>query len=301
MGLLKTNIDLYYPHFLDKKDGTFFSRGNRVWDTALGSSKRRKIDMTAKKAQEMFGIEFSGKPAIDYAKRALGSAKAVTSAEFYKTLPQFTTKEGGIALKQSTMDAIKKTGIELPKDAVFAKDVARQIDSYVTRIQPEELNVFIKSFDAIQSWWQALALVAPGYHIRNEVGNVWNNHLRCGIVVKDYIQAGAIQKGKLIEFTDDIGRQWNTSTIATEAQKSGVLGRGWYAADIEQGIKSELGGRSWNPLKQNFALFKGNRAVGEAFENNARLAHFIRLIKEGNRSEERRVGKECRSRWSPYH
>ena len=23
--------------------------------------------------------------------------------------------------------------------------------------------------------------------------------------------------------------------------------------------------------------------------------------KDGNRSEERRVGKECRSRWSPYH
>ena len=23
--------------------------------------------------------------------------------------------------------------------------------------------------------------------------------------------------------------------------------------------------------------------------------------KEKNRSEERRVGKECRSRWSPYH
>ena len=23
--------------------------------------------------------------------------------------------------------------------------------------------------------------------------------------------------------------------------------------------------------------------------------------KEANRSEERRVGKECRSRWSPYH
>ena len=25
------------------------------------------------------------------------------------------------------------------------------------------------------------------------------------------------------------------------------------------------------------------------------------LIPEWNRSEERRVGKECRSRWSPYH
>ena len=26
-----------------------------------------------------------------------------------------------------------------------------------------------------------------------------------------------------------------------------------------------------------------------------------RLEKESMRSEERRVGKECRSRWSPYH
>src|SRR5258707_2668073 len=26
-----------------------------------------------------------------------------------------------------------------------------------------------------------------------------------------------------------------------------------------------------------------------------------RFDREGNRSEERRVGKECRSRWSPYH
>src|SRR5256886_7357900 len=27
----------------------------------------------------------------------------------------------------------------------------------------------------------------------------------------------------------------------------------------------------------------------------------VRMFASGNRSEERRVGKECRSRWSPYH
>src|SRR5258708_25804299 len=27
----------------------------------------------------------------------------------------------------------------------------------------------------------------------------------------------------------------------------------------------------------------------------------LEQFKAGNRSEERRVGKECRSRWSPYH
>ena len=31
------------------------------------------------------------------------------------------------------------------------------------------------------------------------------------------------------------------------------------------------------------------------------LNRFARDKKEDDRSEERRVGKECRSRWSPYH
>ena len=31
------------------------------------------------------------------------------------------------------------------------------------------------------------------------------------------------------------------------------------------------------------------------------IANIKRAIEEGVRSEERRVGKECRSRWSPYH
>ena len=29
--------------------------------------------------------------------------------------------------------------------------------------------------------------------------------------------------------------------------------------------------------------------------------HYDKMYKENLRSEERRVGKECRSRWSPYH
>ena len=31
------------------------------------------------------------------------------------------------------------------------------------------------------------------------------------------------------------------------------------------------------------------------------LERFIAILLENTRSEERRVGKECRSRWSPYH
>ena len=38
----------------------------------------------------------------------------------------------------------------------------------------------------------------------------------------------------------------------------------------------------------------------QALANKNRL-DIIRLLKKNERSEERRVGKECRSRWSPYH
>ena len=54
------------------------------------------------------------------------------------------------------------------------------------------------------------------------------------------------------------------------------------------------------------------RAVAPAFDNNP-FAEKLMVLPEGEtdsltvypakaeRSEERRVGKECRSRWSPYH
>ena len=35
--------------------------------------------------------------------------------------------------------------------------------------------------------------------------------------------------------------------------------------------------------------------------DNARALNKSPSVKEKARSEERRVGKECRSRWSPYH
>ena len=45
-----------------------------------------------------------------------------------------------------------------------------------------------------------------------------------------------------------------------------------------------------------------NQVIGSGFHKKAGLPHAEReAIADGVRSEERRVGKECRSRWSPYH
>ena len=61
-------------------------------------------------------------------------------------------------------------------------------------------------------------------------------------------------------------------------------------------------------FKMNLQLFAHKKGVGST--KNGRDSESKRLgakradgqfVKAGNRSEERRVGKECRSRWSPYH
>src|SRR2546426_10036210 len=61
----------------------------------------------------------------------------------------------------------------------------------------------------------------------------------------------------------------------------------------------------------NIRLFVGRRlgwdrepdaTVRESFATRLTTADLSKsLVPAGTRSEERRVGKECRSRWSPYH
>ena len=61
----------------------------------------------------------------------------------------------------------------------------------------------------------------------------------------------------------------------------------------------------WEQLCKDFEFivawdteFKGD--IKDAGELNDPVCSVFKELKSG-RSEERRVGKECRSRWSPYH
>ena len=44
----------------------------------------------------------------------------------------------------------------------------------------------------------------------------------------------------------------------------------------------------------------GGAGLAAAFEARGAGAR-VAVLEQAERSEERRVGKECRSRWSPYH
>ena len=53
----------------------------------------------------------------------------------------------------------------------------------------------------------------------------------------------------------------------------------------------------------NKAIVTGISSSGTQSPSQGNVHHMIMPASNGNwyRSEERRVGKECRSRWSPYH
>jgi len=291
LGLLETEIQNYFPHIRVKEVVPLKERlarafgSPRTYSTALGSSKVRKIEGSVGDINKMFGTEFfEQRPAVAFAERALASARAVTNKEFLESVKQFAVNDLPKATRkfavQDLPDAVEVAAKEL-KGLKFHPEIAKAIDDYVQVIKPDEVRKAVRAFDSVQNWWKAQALVAPSYHIRNMAGNFWNNFLAGVSDPQAYFRAGKLQTGKAIDFIDDAGRHWTNGTILDAAKRSGVLGRGWYAKDIDIGIGAEMARASWNPLRQNFSLYRGNRAVGEAFENNARLAHFIDKLKKG--------------------
>ena len=72
--------------------------------------------------------------------------------------------------------------------------------------------------------------------------------------------------------------------------------------DFEKRGKQSLYEYLYNCIKND--ILSGKIKAGEKLPSKRTMAknHSISVITvENARSEERRVGKECRSRWSPYH
>src|SRR2546426_5645993 len=61
-------------------------------------------------------------------------------------------------------------------------------------------------------------------------------------------------------------------------------------------LEAVMAAEVWDEIYERLVQLIGEHRTTLVFVNTRRLAERLTL-----RSEERRVGKECRSRWSPYH
>src|ERR1035438_456765 len=94
--------------------------------------------------------------------------------------------------------------------------------------------------------------------------------------------------------------------LRVNAQNAGPAPRIHYAEDSTVTEKSPLLKDQFHTtkaLRVNFLVVdpSGQNETGDVFIWANKLVLRNKLIEKGSRSEERRVGKECRSRWSPYH
>ena len=80
----------------------------------------------------------------------------------------------------------------------------------------------------------------------------------------------------------------------------------WKAVDQATGLLDDVPDRrgEWRQarnLYQRRIAERGDQGLAETFFNSVTRRIFTTIGVDNDRSEERRVGKECRSRWSPYH
>ena len=70
---------------------------------------------------------------------------------------------------------------------------------------------------------------------------------------------------------------------------------------IDIWLVGNTGLRNPNRIQEGFKAFANSPYVGKLRGKENEIGFMNFLNDQGIRSEERRVGKECRSRWSPYH
>src|SRR5258705_9747363 len=113
----------------------------------------------------------------------------------------------------------------------------------------------------------------------------------------------------LAAIKDEMVKQQDWPALPNLRYLSGVHYKYW--KQIPFRLKATLGGNYH--LEVDATLPAGDSRGWKTIDHLARSAHFFHSVGGDNksltasilvlngRSEERRVGKECRSRWSPYH
>jgi len=272
-------------------------QGGRIFSTQTPQDIRREWVKADGKVVNMSdsGITYSGKTG-QYLK---GKKPVNVTQATAKEINDFMKAEGKTPIFKEDLPTVvarmgistgkKEAGVEYLRVTEGLTGTAKELaeETYQKITNHETVAKAIGIFDNIQNIWKAQVLVAPSYHIRNEAGNLWNNFL-AGVSPTAYSKAGGLQRkiatGKLSKAE---------SILVEDMKKNGVIGTGQYGGDITQTIADELGGAKWLgtlgghklPLpavfSQNFGLYKGNRAVGSAIEDNAKIAHYLQKIGEG--------------------
>jgi hypothetical protein len=180
---------------------------------------------------------------------------------------------------------------EYLNDYYFDADVADHLDNFaMATFDPQVTNSFLQTFDLIQNEWKALTLFPfPAYHMRNAVGNIWNN-LLARVKPSKYIQAGDFQRtASTSTKTFKVGgKEYGKAELDDLLFDYGITNQFEAYIDLQ---KIRIGAeRGEDMIRRGAHLesipglghgIKFGMKVGGAVEDNARIAHFFSKLDEG--------------------
>lgn len=225
--------------------------------------------------------------------RAIRSAKAVAQSRLVDDLAKITDDAGEALVHHEAGAGL--TPVKIGEREVFAHpEVARELErSNAILSDDAAIRGVLKSYDKVLNAWKGLAtvpLVGTGFHARNAQGNFWNNFLAGVKDPRDYAEAARLQRamgaGKKLEGPD--------AEVLRLAEDHGIFNRGAQEADLaKRDALAPLRGkgaggtlrRRLSPLSDDNVAVASGRAVGSAIENNARLAHFLHVLRQTGDAE----------------
>jgi hypothetical protein len=257
----------------------------------VGFKKHRKFrgmdisEINTKKGYEFFHTD----PNIIQTARDIASIDARSTAELIDSI----IKDGTLALisEQAPGDWVEISGKRFAgkvKGYKFHPEIAQHLTEVIKKTDPDEIKGFMHLFDSATKYWKAQTLpIFPAYHLRNMVGNLWNNWLAGVNDPSVYGKAAAIQKGANGAIKIKGGQELSFDTIRQLYRETG-LERTFFKADVAQELASRAGkvGGSLNPLSADSVYVRAGRKVGSAVEDNARMALFIDRLKKGDAAEQ---------------
>lgn len=201
------------------------------------------------------------------------------------------------------------------REYAFRPEVARVIEQHVKLL--EEPNPVLKAYRGVLGIWKGLALMAPGYHLNNLFGSVWNAKAASAWTDEAFALARQTQEAVarqaasagdtagMLKTVAGVSRRQlgadadGTATVGElyrEAFTRGVTGGGLFserftaspvqAQELLDALRNPDTARAAVAKLKRGNLLAMNRIVGTTIEDAGRLTVFISRLKAGDTAEQ---------------
>jgi hypothetical protein len=162
---------------------------------------------------------------------------------------------------------------------ILPQEVAAHLSrAYSMQFDEKAIGEMLRLTDKLTGWWKAFATVwRPGFHIRNEISNLWQMFLG-GVRSPEpaYKAFMAMWKPELV---GNVGR-YTAKEALDLADRWGMRKTGFVGSDIDDLVKRKME-PTINPFSTSGPLIRAGSALGTGFEDHAKVAMFFDQLMKG--------------------